>query len=323
MAVMKKNAGETMGTTGATASAGAGDAAGGAAASGEGASEGDGSAEPPSAEGPSAAPSPAAPLMVEMAPVEASVGQQTLEMTPQRAMLFLFYMARSPEARRLMAKKGFGEEAQREGVRLVQQVFAFEAPPADPRTDEEVRAAGDKIDDDDEDIFRVGRASLVHKHPAQAAFLFNGIGPSTGAQSVINMSVLLGRIEELRSSPARASTRAEDQAALDTLARRGLGPQELDVLAELVRIALSAKSVPSTGPKEELAAKRQAALVALRVWYEEWSELARASIKRRDLLQNLGLARRVRRGADDAGGAATPGGVTGDGTDGGPSGTPV
>jgi hypothetical protein len=82
--------------------------------------------------------------------------------------------------------------------------------------------------------------------------------------------------------------------------RRGLGPVELARLAELVRVACSVKTVADGGRRERFAADRQAALVALRAWYEEWSELARACIKRRDLLQNLGLARRGRRAASEA-----------------------
>ncbi len=34
------------------------------------------------------------------------------------------------------------------------------------------------------------------------------------------------------------------------------------------------------------------AMMALRHWYEEWSEIARASISRRDYLILLGLAKR-------------------------------
>jgi hypothetical protein len=40
-------------------------------------------------------------------------------------------------------------------------------------------------------------------------------------------------------------------------------------------------------------------LVALRAWYEEWSEIARVAVTRRDQLIRLGLASRKLRQEDD------------------------
>jgi hypothetical protein len=245
---------------------------------------------------------------------EANVAQATLETTPRRAMIFIYGVARSPEIRRKLATRGFGPDTQQQGLKLLHRACAYEEPVEEPRTDAEVREAGDKINEEGEDLFRVVRASLGHRHPQQAAFLLQGIVQAKGAQAVLNVSLFLERIEELRNGPARQATRAADHAALAILARRGIGPVELAGLAKLVRIAYSAKSVADDGQRERLTAERQAALVALRTWYEEWSELARACIKRRDLLQNLGLARRVRRGASEANGAESGSGGPADGT---------
>jgi hypothetical protein len=56
---------------------------------------------------------------------------------------------------------------------------------------------------------------------------------------------------------------------------------------------------PECALAASIAKERQDALVALRAWIEEWSEVARAVITRRDHLILLGLASRRKSGAED------------------------
>ncbi len=69
--------------------------------------------------------------------------------------------------------------------------------------------------------------------------------------------------------------------------RAELSPQQRTVPSE------SAPVDPRDEAKRaEREKKHVASLVALRAWYEEWSEIARAAIKRRDYLIRVGLAKR-------------------------------
>lgn len=63
-------------------------------------------------------------------------------------------------------------------------------------------------------------ASISPRYEEQAAFLLEGLRPSTGMAGVLNVKTLVTRLRELKSSPARRATRKQDQAALDLLAER-------------------------------------------------------------------------------------------------------
>jgi hypothetical protein len=153
-----------------------------------------------------------------------------------------------------------------------------------------VRQAVTEIDGCDEDVFRIVRASMRRLHPEQAARVLDGIGPSEGPPAVIGMLTLLDRIDALEKSKSKA-----DHAAVATLATRGLDKKERERLRALVVIAM--KGTDETEPKVDPAATkrtedRQRALEQLRAWYEDWSDMAKSVIKRKDRLIRLGLAKR-------------------------------
>lgn len=184
-----------------------------------------------------------------------------------------------------------------------------EATPLGSTTDATTRDAITAIDNEDEDRFRVTRATLVHRFPAQASAVLDGIGPSTGSDSVVNMKKLVERIRTLQKS-----TDATDKAAFEELASRKFDDANLTRLEALLATAAQA---PEIAPVDTTAAdaaesSHLAALRALRTWYEEWSEIARAAVKRRDHLILLGLAKRKGcssgADADHRGFARPPGG---------------
>ena len=111
------------------------------------------------------------------------------------------------------------------------------------------------------------------------------------------MKTLLGRLDALEKGPERKATRKEDHAALDTLAARGINAKERARLSELVHISQSASETEA--PDEEGKAAREEAYVkalgALRVWYVDWSDMARSVVKRRDYLIRLGHGRNALR----------------------------
>jgi hypothetical protein len=145
----------------------------------------------------------------------------------------------------------------------------------------------------DEDVFRITTATLTRHFRGQAAFVVDGIGPDTGIASVLAMAHLLDRLDALDSSPAREATReatrSTDHAALALLAVRTL------TLPAATSDAASSPSPipppPPTPPRPrrncprsttQSASDQETALRGLRAWFDEWSEIAKACIKRRD-----------------------------------------
>ncbi len=222
------------------------------------------------------------------------VTRETLEGTPERVLPFLRAVGTSLPIRSILRAHGFDAAEQKLGWTLLHAVSGFTEDAAAETVDVKVRDAINSLDAWDEDGFRIVRAALTRLHPAQATFVLAGIGPSVGAGAVVGVKTLLGRLDALEKSPERKATRKEDQAALDTLATRGINAKERARLADLVQTAQSATEVEA--PDETGKAAREEvyveALRALRVWYVDWSEMARSVVKRRDYLIRLGLAKR-------------------------------
>jgi hypothetical protein len=107
---------------------------------------------------------------------------------------------------------------------------------------------------------------------------------------VVGVKTLLDRLDALDKEKDPG-----DKAALKILSARGLSADERARLRGLVQIAEKGTSIAPSGVEEvvdDKAAERQKTLTALRAWFEEWSEMARVAVKRRDRLMRLGLAKR-------------------------------
>jgi hypothetical protein len=216
-----------------------------------------------------------------------TVGRETLEEAPERTLKLLRGIALSLPIRAALSSRGYSEADHAEGWKLLTAASGFRAGSLDPMVDVEVRDAVREIDGWDEDGFRIVRASLQRRHPEQAAFLLDGIAAATGPAALVGVTTLLDRLDTLGKSKNKA-----DHAALATLKARGIGEDERKRLRGLLKKAQSAPAVEPTTNHAAAAADHAAALAAVRAWYEEWSEIARACVKRRDYLILLGLAKR-------------------------------
>jgi hypothetical protein len=91
----------------------------------------------------------------------------------------------------------------------------------------------------------------------------------------------------LFGSSRRAYTRREERQP-STIAK-----EERSRLRGLVNTALRPAHAPSPAPKDAPSEQEQReALLKLKSWYDEWSDVARVVITRRDHLIRLGLAKR-------------------------------
>ena len=224
---------------------------------------------------------------------------ETLESAPNRALAFLRAMGTSRAIRAAMFARGYTADDHREGWTYLHTCAGFIEEPEELTEDPTVRAAIEELDAWDEPAFRVVRATLERRFPEQAEFVMKGLKAATGAAAVLSVERLLDRLDALESSPERKASRKEDEAALGVLRLRGIDDAKRKRMRELVATAKSVVAVEQSDPKAvelEDAARREA-LNNLYAWYREWTEVARATIKRRDYLIRLGLA--SRRGPSD------------------------
>lgn len=236
---------------------------------------------------------------------------EVLEDTPQKVLQFLKAMATKVEIRSVMATCGYTEAEQAEGWKLLLDAAGYSVDPATfpVSDDQKARDAIAELDAWDAGGFRRIHAALGRFHPEQDTFLFAGIEPAQGTGAVVSVSMLLDRIDALESSPDRTATRDGDLAAIATLSKRGIDKNLRDKLRGLVKIAQEAKPpvVVVTPPSP---AEREQKLRELHVWFQDWSDTARAVINRRDHLILMGFAKRKSSKSDEEPEVTTPAPVT-------------
>lgn len=225
-----------------------------------------------------------------------SVTRETLEDTTDRAIKLVRGIGTSRVIRAIVMDRGYTQAIHAKFWKLIR----LSCGTADDDTlieveDPEVRASIQFVDARDELFFQILTATFKHNFPEQGAFVLKGgLGPSTGIQSVVNMGIALDRLDVLESGPERKATRPQDHAALALLAERKIDKAARDELRKHVTAAELARpvSLDDVTASEDPEMVRLEAQVELRKLYEEWSEIAKATIKRRDYLIRLGLATR-------------------------------
>ncbi len=221
--------------------------------------------------------------------------RRALEDTVPRAVQFLRAVGTHRVIHASLASSGFTEKEHALGWKLVHECCGYVNTQVTLVVDEQVHAAITEIDRTDEPLCaRVG-AALRRLHPEQYEFVFAGnLGPTTGAGAVVVVNTLLDRLDALDNSPERKATRKQDHAALNTLTERGITPDERTRLRQLTKAAQQpAGDMFPSDPYDDDHLKH---LTQLYRWHQDWSETARALIKRRDYLILLGLAKRKKPG---------------------------
>jgi|LNFM01.1.fsa_nt_gb hypothetical protein len=226
----------------------------------------------------------------------AGVTFETLEQTPNRVLTFLLAVGLVPEVRTILRSKGYDAAEHRRGWTLLEQLGNREVESA--VTAKEVADAVAAIDNWDEPNIRLIRAALT-RHPEARESVLAGISAVNGPAAVINVSKILKRLDALAESK-------DGRAALATLTERGLDEAERKRIAALVKIAKAgdvgeddAALQAAAEAASKAASEYERALVELRQWWDEWSEIARLNIQRRDYLIRLGLAERRSPSGDD------------------------
>ena len=237
-----------------------------------------------------------------------SLHRTTAELALQRAMLFLRTVGTDPAIRTQLQKVGFELADLQQGWALV--LKACSAPQASTQrfTPEAgpVGEATQQIEAWQSTMFLRAHAAMRRLHPAQDAFVFEGLASGTGSASVVAVSVFLKRLDGLESSPDRKSTRKADHAAMATLERRGVTKEERKRAKDLVHLVENTAAPEVIEVPPPPTDERMAALTEVYEWVQDWSDCARSIITRRDQLLRLGIGKRKARSAGVAQPEPTP-----------------
>lgn len=246
-----------------------------------------------------------------MKPIDA-VSREVLRDTPFRVLQFLRGAGMWRSIRHVLEEHGYMPAEHDLGWRLLMASMSS-ATARDGDLMAPTRDAVSELADVESPLFRSSRAALDRLHPEQGELVFHNLEPAGGAGAVASVALFLERLDALESDPNRAQTREADQAALQTLAVRGVGPDKRAQLRRLVDVAMNVSGVGADSVDEATDgpefARHQRDLLALYAWYVDWAAVAKAYIRRREQLVRLGLGRRrKRKGADEATTPTTTGG---------------
>ncbi len=228
--------------------------------------------------------------------------RQTLEETPVRMLQFLAAVGTVPAIRAALSARGYDDAEHQTGWKLLHGASGYDPATAAPVVDRSATEALAQLDAWDEPNFRLAQAALARHFPAQGEFVFKNLAPQTGAKALLSVKTFLDRIDQLegklpgRETKDKAQVKA-DKAAVTLLATRGIVPAERARLRQLISTAETGGKVdPELGRKltdaDQKATARNQALVELRSFFDEWTQVARIVITRRDHLIRLGLAQR-------------------------------
>lgn len=240
---------------------------------------------------------PSAPDTEDFATV--TVSREVLEETPGRTLQMILAVNRSKPIRAAAERVGFNHAVRLEGWRKVNAITGMdlddESDDARETIDVDVATAITALDAADEKLLAKVKATLQHAFPEEARAVLKGLSGERGSASVLVVSTVLDRLDKLAGSES-------GRAALARLADRGLTEAERKRLRALVRTASGDDESAASKSDARKPAKKGALdaaadeaeylrkLRVLRAWFEEWSELLRSEITRRDYLIRLGLA---------------------------------
>lgn len=231
-----------------------------------------------------------------MAKIALDFTDETLERAPEDATRFLSGIGAVSTVRAILAHNGMTDEDIIEGRNLLLACLA--SPNVTPITDTDdaraQRAATVELDQWDEPNFARYQAALVRHFPDVADYIFGALSASTGSAAVAGVATFLARVEALNTGtdPSRSSTKKEDKRAVALLAKRGLDETERRRLQKLVNIALGPTEAMDLPKEPTQNVERRNSLLKLKLWYNEWSSVAHATVKKRSQLIRMGLANR-------------------------------
>jgi hypothetical protein len=226
----------------------------------------------------------------------------------ERGGKFFKTVSRNPVVRGALLARGLTDEELAAGWKLYTDLHGFNGPGAPRAATRETAAAQaiNEIDAWDAPAFSAARAVLDTRYPEAAAFLFENLEASVGIAAIAGVERFLDRIEALRDGKAPSVKADTGRAAVALLATRRIVDDkrtaELRALAATARLGARPEEVIAAPEMEPRQLQVAQSFIA---WLNEWREVARVAVARRDYRISLGLAQR-RQSADEGEDTETP-----------------
>jgi hypothetical protein len=219
----------------------------------------------------------------------------------ERGGKFFKTVARNPVVRGALLVRGLTDEELATGWKLYTDVHGFSALVEARAAISETAAAQaiNELDAWDAPAFAAAHAVLDARYPEAAAFLFENLEASVGIEAVAGVERFLDRVDALRDGKASSVDADAGRAAAALLSTRRIVDDkraaELRALLAAARLGARPEEVI---PAPEVEPRRREVARAFIAWLNEWREVARVAVARRDYRISLGLAQR-RQSADE------------------------
>jgi hypothetical protein len=213
----------------------------------------------------------------------------------ERGGKFFKTVARNPVVRGTLLARGLTDDELVRGWQLYSDLHGFGAQAqARPATKETGAAqAINAIDAWDAPAYSATHAVLDTRYPKVAAFVFENLEAETGVAAVAGVQRFLDRIDLLRDGKAPKIESEQGRAAVELLATRRIVDTTKEAeLRQLIETARLGARPDEVIVPPEMDPRRRDVAEAYIQWLNEWREVARVAVARRDYRISLGLAQR-------------------------------
>jgi hypothetical protein len=226
----------------------------------------------------------------------------------ERGGKFFKTVSRNPVVRGALLARGLTDEELAAGWRLYTDLHGFGAQIEARAATRETAAAQaiNEIDAWDAPAFSAARAVLDARYPEVTAFLFENLEATVGVAAITGVERFLDRVDALRDGKASPVNADAGRAAAALLAtRRIVDDKRAAELRSLIAKARLGARPEEVIPAPEMDPRRREVAQSFITWLNEWREVARVAVARRDYRISLGIAQR-RRSSEDEGDVEAP-----------------
>lgn len=220
----------------------------------------------------------------------------------ERGTKFFKTVSRNPVVRGALLSRGLTDEELARGWQYYSELHGFGAK-AEARPATKLTAAAQAINDIDAwdaPTYSAAHAVLDARYPEVARFLFENLDAAVGVAAVVGAERFLERIAALRQGKAPNIAPDQQAAALALLGTRKIMDEQREAeLRKLIETARLGARPDEMVEALQMDPRRQQVVASYVSWLNEWREVARAAINRRDYRIALGLAQR-RQAGDEA-----------------------
>lgn len=213
----------------------------------------------------------------------------------ERGGKFFKTVARNPVVRGTLTARGLTDDELKHGWGLYSELHGFGATSQLRAATKETSAAQaiNALDAWDAPTYAAAHAVLDSRYPEVAAYLFENLVAATGVAAVSGVLRFLDRVAALRDGKAPNVDPEKGRAAVELLATRKIvdAAKEGEMRRHIEAAKLGARPEEIIVPAEIDPRRREVAAAYIQ-WLNEWREVARVSVSRRDYRISLGLAQR-------------------------------